>query len=96
MNKLDVIICKSFFSRFFGLMFKRKVNYILCFPRCNSIHTMFMFINIDVHMTNKNNKILYIYKNIKPYKVILPKKNVYYTYESPVNYYNYKVGDYIK
>ena len=57
---------------------------------------MFMFINIDVYMTDNNNKILYIYKNLKPNKIILPKKNVYYTYESPVNYFNYKVGDYIK
>ena len=77
-------------------MFKRKINVILCFPRCNSIHTMFMFINIDVYMTDKNNKVLHIYKNLKPNKIILPKKNVYYTYESPVNYYNYKIGDYIK
>jgi len=52
--------------------------------------------NIDVYMTDKNNKILYIYKNLKPGRIILPKKNVYYTYETPLNYYDYKLNDYIK
>ena len=40
-----------------------------------------MFQNIDVIMTDKTNKILYTYENIKPNRIILPKKNVYYTYE---------------
>lgn len=53
------------------------------FPNCNSIHTFFMFSNIDVIMTDKNNNVLYIYRNLKPWKLILPKKNVYYTYELP-------------
>lgn len=96
MKTLDTIICENFYSRFKGLMLKKKINNILCFPRCNSIHTMFMLINIDVYMTDKNFKILYIYKNLKPYHIILPKKDVYYTYETPVNYYKYEINDYIK
>ena len=96
MKKLDILVCESFSSRLRGLMMKKEVDNILCFPKCNSIHTMFMLINIDVYMTDKNNKILYIYKNLKPGKVILPKKGVYYTYETPLNYYNYKINDYIK
>ena len=76
----------NFFKRFKGFMFKKDINYGLCFPKCNSIHTFFMFEKIDVIMTDKNNNILYFYENLKPWKIIWPKKNVYYTYELPTNY----------
>ena len=49
---------------------------------------------IDVIMTDKNNKIVKIFKNLKPNRIILPQKNVYYTYELPVGVSNfYKVND---
>lgn len=82
---MEIKYCTNFIDRFKGLMFKKEIT-PLCFPRCNSIHTFFMLKPIDVIMTDKNKKILYIYKNLKPWKVILPKKNAYYTYEFPVNY----------
>ena len=85
-------ICKTFKERLFGNMFKNNII-DMCFPNCNSIHTFFMKKPIDVYMTDKNKKILYIYKNFKPYKVILPKKNVYYTFETDVNNYNFKIND---
>ena len=56
-------------------MFKKNINYSLCFPKCNSIHTFFMFKNIDVIMTDKDYNILYMYKNLKPFRIVLPKKN---------------------
>ncbi|NLL44772.1 MAG: hypothetical protein GX247_03795 [Mollicutes bacterium] len=75
----------DFKKRLFGFMFKiKKIDYGLCLPKCNSIHTLFMFQPIDVIMTDKNHKILYIYSNLKPWRIILPKKGVYYTYELPV------------
>lgn len=74
--------CNTFIKRLFGMSFKRKKqNTIYCFPNCNSIHTFFMFQNIDVIMTDKDGKILYTIENMKPNRIILPKKNVYYTYE---------------
>ena len=92
-KKIDIKVCNSFFTRFKGFMFKKNINNILCFPKCNSIHTFFMLKKIDVIMTNKENKVLYIYNNLKPFKVILPKKNVYYTYELPNNTNLYKVNE---
>ena len=85
-------ICTKFKDRLIGNMFKDEVI-DMCFPHCNSIHTFFMRKSIDVYMTDKNNKILYIFKNLKPYKVILPKKNVYYTYETIINKYDFKIND---
>ena len=49
----------------------------------NGIHTFFMKTKIDVVLTDKNGKILYIYKSLKPNRIILPKKHVAYTYEMP-------------
>ena len=88
-------VCIKFKDRLIGNMFKRNIV-DMCFPRCNSVHTFFMLKPIDIYMADKNNKILYIYKNFKPYKIILPKKNVYYTYETTTNEYDFKVNDTFK
>ena len=79
LKKADSLITKTI-----GLMFKKNIDYALRL-KCNGIHTFFMFENIDVILTDKNNNVLYTYKNLKPNKLILPKKNVYYTYEIPSN-----------
>jgi len=94
--KLKLKICNNFFNRFIGLMFKKDFNYGLCFPKCNSIHTFFMKEEIDVIMTDKNYNILYVFKNFKPNKIILPKKNVYYTFELPINKFNFKINEKLK
>ncbi len=87
--------CKFFFSRLIGFMFKiEPITTGLCFPRCNSLHTFFMYQNIDVVMTDKNNRILYLYQDFKPWQIIWPKKGVYYTYEFAANSMDYYgVGD---
>lgn len=64
---------------------KTKISDIYCFPNCNSIHTFFMFQNIDVCMTDQNNKIVYLKENLKPWQIILPQKKAYHTYEMPLN-----------
>lgn len=81
-KKMPVVYANTFLKRLIGMSFKRaRQEYIYCFPRCNSIHTFFMLQKIDVVMTDKNHTILYMYQNVKPNHIILPKKNVYYTYE---------------
>lgn len=79
---LEVKICNTFKSRFIGMMFQKQIlkqGYF--FPKCNSIHTFFMRQSIDVIMTNEKNEILLIYKNVKPFKLIFPKKGITNTYE---------------
>lgn len=73
-------------------MFKKNINYILVFPNCNAIHTFFMRQKIDIVMTDKNFKILYVFPKTKPFKIISPKKNVYYTFEIPINYLEFTVN----
>ena len=87
---MEIKYCNTFFSRLKGLMFKKNFDYALCLPKCNSIHTFFMKESIDVYMTDKDYNIIYKKKNMKPWRVILPKKKVYYTFEFPVNKIDYK------
>ena len=95
-NNIEVVFCTNFFSRLKGFMFTKKINKCLCFPKCNSIHTFFMLNQIDVIMTDKNYNILYIYNNLKPFRIILPKKNVYYTFELPINKYKFNINEKLK
>ena len=95
-QKLNIKVCNNIFNRFMGFMFKKNINYGLCFPKCNSIHTFFMFNSIHIIMTDKDYNILYIYKNLKPNRIILPKKNVYYTFELPINMFEFKINEKIK
>lgn len=95
-KKLEIKVCNNIFNRFLGFMFKKNTNYGLCFPKCNSIHTFFMLKPIDVIMTDKEYNILYIYYNLKPNKIILPKKNIYYTFELPINKYKFNIKEKLK
>lgn len=96
---LKIIEANTFLKKLIGFSFKiNKISYSMLFKNCNSIHTIFMFQNIDVIMTDKNNKVLYLKKNLTPFKIILPKKRCYYTYELPLNTiksYNIKLNDII-
>lgn len=87
MKKLEIKEYTKHIDKFKGLMFKKNFDYGLKL-RCNGIHTFFMKKPIDVILTDKTGTIIKIYKNVKPNRIILPKKNVYYTYELPINKIN--------
>lgn len=93
---INIKVCNNLFNRFKGFMFKKNINTPLVFPKCNSIHTFFMLKPIDIIMTDKNFNILYIYKKFKPWHIILFKKNVYYTFEFPINKYKFNINEKIK
>ena len=83
-NSIKIYDMDNFFSKFKGIMFKKeKIKDGYLFYNTNSIHMFFCFQEIDVVMTDKNYKVLYKYENLKPWKVILPKKDVFYTFELP-------------
>ena len=63
-KKITLTECITFFERLKGFMFQKKIDKALLFDRCNSIHTFFMKQPIDVIMCNKENTILYYYKNL--------------------------------
>lgn len=92
-KKMKIKEAKTFIQKLKGLMFQTNFDYILKF-KTNGIHTFFMKVPIDVVLTDNANQILYIYRNLKPNKIILPKKHVKYTYEMPLGYLkNIQIGD---
>lgn len=84
-NNIKIKIAKSFKERLFGLMFKKNINNGLLFKNCRSIHTFFMLEEIDVIATDKNDKIIKTYKNIKPCKILIAPKKTKNIYELPKN-----------
>ena len=92
-KKITLNECVRFFERLKGFMFEKNINRALLFNRCNSIHTFFMKSNIDVIMCNKENVVLYYFKDLKKNRIILPKKNVYKTIELPTNYFDIRVNE---
>lgn len=93
-KKLLLKDCTKFKNKLLGFMFKKNINYTLRF-KCKAIHTFFMREKIDVIVTNKDNKVLFIYNNFKKNKIII-KKNAYYFYELPSNVNTYKINDTLK
>ena len=85
-KEIELVDANNFYKRLIGLMFKKNINYCLRI-KTNSIHTFLMKEKIDIVMTDKNNNVLYIFKNFNKNKIII-KKNVYYTYEIPNNFIN--------
>ena len=57
-------------KRLLGLMFKTNIQEGLVF-KTKAIHTFFMKENIDVIITDKNNKTIAFYKNLKRNKIII-------------------------
>lgn len=68
---LNIKLCQTFFSRFIGMIGKKKkFKYGFYFPNCSSIHTFFMKQPIDVIFVNKNNQVISIHYHVKPWKIV--------------------------
>ncbi len=66
----EVNLADSFISRLLGLMFKEIEHAkALVVKPTQSIHTCFMKFNIDVVFLNRENKIVKIIRNMKPWRV---------------------------
>lgn len=94
-QRIPMEVANTFTKRLIGFMGKKNIQSCLCF-KTNSIHTFFMKEAIDVVMTDSENKVLYIFKNVKKNKIII-KKNVSFTYEFPNNFIsNLNIKDQLK
>lgn len=62
--------CVSFKDRFLGMMFlkeKKEIGYY--FQHCHSIHTFFCYFPLDIVLLDRNNHIIDIKKDIKPWRI---------------------------
>ena len=94
-KEIELEIANNFYKKLKGFMFQKDIKKAIRF-KTNSIHTFLMKVNLDIVMTDKNNKILYIYKNFNKNRILI-KPKVYYVYEFPSNFINnLKVNDILK
>ena len=88
-KKYKIVELTKFWERFKGLKFNlEKIDYIIKFPHKRFVSTDFICQRIDVILTDKEDKILRIYRDFPSEKYIFPKKKVYNVYFLPVNLSN--------
>ena len=80
-KKIKVIELRKFTERFRGLKFVfEKIDYALYFPNKSFINTNFLCQNIDIVLTDKANKIIFLKENVSSEKYIYKFKarNIYF------------------
>lgn len=80
-------VADSFFNRLIGLMFRSALqqNEGLFFPNCNSIHTCFMRLPIDVVFISSGGGVVAVETSLGPWRWLWPKKNARHVLELPEN-----------
>ncbi len=67
----NILIAENFIDRLIGLMFKDKLvgSDGLMIDPCRSIHTCFMRYNLDVVFISRNNSVVKIIRDLKPWRM---------------------------
>ena len=71
----DLKVADTSFSRLKGLLGRKSLpsGEGLWIHRCNSIHTWFMKFPIDAVFVDRSLKVTHIYRNLKPWRITLPR-----------------------
>ena len=81
----QIEMADSFFKRFKGLMFRKdpiKDEGLWIVP-CNAVHMFFMKFPIDIVLLNKQNEVVALHHDLKPWRMTKPVKAAYSTLELP-------------
>lgn len=93
-KKIEIQLVDEWVERIRSFRFKLDpIDYGLCFQNKRSIDTYFFCQPVDIIMTDKDNNIISIFKNIKSESRLKGNKNVYYTYIFPVGVSDYYEQD---
>ena len=94
--KLEEFI--SFKERFKSLKFNfNKLDHVIRFPKKRFINTIFFVQKVDIILTDKDDKVLATYANVRSEQYFIHKKNTYNIYLLPLDSVKYiAVGDKIK
>lgn len=78
-GNLQVELANTWVKRFFGLMGRRPLaaNQALLLEPCTDIHTMWMRFPIDVIFLNRDNKVLRIRNDVRPFRFCMAPKGTY-------------------
>lgn len=79
----EVKVADNFITRTFGLIPKKNIleNEGLIINPCCSIHTFFMKFPIDVVFVDKNNLVVALYGNVRPWRILPIHLNSFYVIE---------------
>ncbi|MHC4880525.1 MAG: DUF192 domain-containing protein [Planctomycetota bacterium] len=71
----EVEIADTWWRRFKGLQFRQRLpeNHAILLRPCSSIHTFWMRFAIDVAFLNGDGCVIDIRRNVRPWRVVLPK-----------------------
>lgn len=77
------VVARNFFTRFLGLMGRTHLpaNEAIIFPKCNSIHTFFMRMPIDVVFVSATGEVVRVLNSLSPWRLLLPIKGAVHTIE---------------
>ncbi|MFC1501214.1 DUF192 domain-containing protein [Elusimicrobiota bacterium] len=84
----EVRVANNFFQKTIGLMFANDQSYGLLIPSCKSIHTFFMYYALNVVALDSGNTVLCIYRDVKPWKILLAKRKTKNILELPSDLIN--------
>ena len=97
----EVKVAENFFTRSIGLLLRKSisVNEALVIKPCCSVHTFFMKFAIDVLFVGTGGKIVALYENVKPWRILPIHFNSKYVIElasGSISSKNIKLGDIIE
>lgn len=93
-EKYDVIYLNTFWLKLKSLKFYLEPIEDIYMMRRKGLTTYWFCQNVDIIETDKDNKIVYIYRKFRPDKILFPKRKVSYIYLTPVGASNsFKVGE---
>ncbi len=95
-KKFPLVMANRFLLRLRGNMGKKKIETVLFFPNCRSIHTFFMRTKIDVVMINKQYEVQAVFPKLKTYRILFPRQGVWAVIEFPNQENPYQKGDIVQ
>lgn len=80
----NILVADSPLTRVIGLMFRKKPSADgLMIQPCNSIHTFFMRYPLDVIFIGRDNKVIKVIRDLKPWRMTWIYFKAYKTLELP-------------
>lgn len=94
----NMFLANRFFSRFMGLMFRRRLaplDGLLLVP-CNSIHSFFMRFTFDAVCLDPDYRVIETYPRMRPSRIFMPKNRTHAILEldaGDIEKYDLRPGD---
>lgn len=90
-----VYLAFKFWPKLKGLQFKKDIppDFAYVLLNCSGIHTCFMRFNLDVAFVNRNWKVIYICKDLQPFRFTRNVKDAHAVIEMKAGNLKVNVGD---